>query len=576
MKTPKLNGLQAVLMGCAALFLSCACSGNTKEPRPDVVEHSTAVFDYFNYKGQDEFYARNPLPDQESFYNPVLPGWYSDPSVCSDGENYFMVTSTFTYFPGIPLLHSKDLVNWTQIGHVLNRPSQLDNFIGQPTPNGGIYAPAISYNPHNQTYYVITTNVGAGNFFVKTKDPFGEWSEPVYLPEVDGIAPSFFFDEDGKAYIVNNSLAPDNKPLYDGHRTIRIREFDLETETTKTPERIIVNGGVNIADEPSWIEGPHLYKINNRYLLMAAEGGTSLNHSEVVFYADNPMGPYKPWKGNPILTQRHLEANRPNAVTCVGHADIIQSHEGDWWAFFLGCRPVKGGFENLGRETFMMPVRWSDDGFPYMTTGNETVPMILSRPGTKRNTSVASGNFEKPDSFDAPTLHPEWISLRTPVNELYSLSKNPGFLTLKCSSVSSRELKTPAFIARRLQHHAFECTTRMFFEPQNERQAAGVLVYKDETHQYFMAIRKLGNSREVLLEKIRKGDSQILARQTLPQGNEAIKLKVSSPNGLTFDFHYAHDREPWQVLAEKVDAAYLSTASSFGFTGTTIGMYAVE
>ena len=158
--------------------------------------------------------------------------------------------------------------------------------------SGGIFAPAISYNPYNKTYYMVTTNVGAGNFFVKTQDPFGEWSEPIMLPEVGGIDPSFFFDEDGKAYIVNNDEAPDNKPEYSGHRTIRIQEFDVKTDKTIGPRKILVNKGAQPADKPIWIEGPHLYKINGKYFLMSAEGGTGNWHSEVIFRGDSPMGKF--------------------------------------------------------------------------------------------------------------------------------------------------------------------------------------------------------------------------------------------------------------------------------------------
>src|SRR4030043_497366 len=207
-------------------YLKSQDQDNIKEL--NAANRTAAHFDYFTYKGQDQFYVENPLPGEEYFYNPVLPGWYSDPSICSNGEDYFLVTSTFIYYPGVPIFHSLDLVNWKQIGHVLDRPSQLLNFEGQHT-SGGIFASAISYNPHNKTYYMITTNVGAGNFFVKTKDPFGSWSDPVWLRDVRGIDPSFFFDDDGKAYILNND-DPEGLALYDGRRAIRIREFDVETE----------------------------------------------------------------------------------------------------------------------------------------------------------------------------------------------------------------------------------------------------------------------------------------------------------------------------------------------------------
>jgi alpha-N-arabinofuranosidase len=191
-----------------------------------------AVFERFTYEGKDALYEAHPLPGADAAYNPILPGWYSDPSICTNGEgDYFLVTSTFSYFPGVPIFHSRDLVNWKQVGHVLDRPSQLTGLDRQHT-SGGIFAPDIKYNPANKTYYMITTNVGTGNFLVKTQDPFGAWSEPILLPQVQGIDPSLFFDDDGRAYIVNNDDAPGGRPEYDGHRTIRIVEYDVQNDCT--------------------------------------------------------------------------------------------------------------------------------------------------------------------------------------------------------------------------------------------------------------------------------------------------------------------------------------------------------
>jgi alpha-N-arabinofuranosidase len=536
-------------------------------------EKSVAIFDYFNYKGEDDYYKNNPLQEVDAFYNPILQGWYSDPSICTNGEDYFLVTSTFVYYPGVPIFHSKDLINWKQIGYVLDRPSQLNNFDGQGT-SGGIFAPAISYNPHNKTYYMITTDVGAGNFFVKTQDPFSSWSEPVFLPEVAGIDPSFFFDEDGKAYIVNND-APDSVALYDGHRAIRIHEFDVNTDKVIGKGKMIINGGVDLKAKPIWIEGPHLYKINGKYLLMAAEGGTSDNHSEVIFSADSPMGKYVPWKGNPILTQRHLDKNRPNPITCAGHADLVQAKEGDWWAVFLACRPINGKFENLGRETFLMPVRWSEDGFPYMTQGEELVPMTVKRKDVTRSEATASGNFERNDDFDSEQLNRSWITLRTAATGLYSLTDNPGFLSLKCTNVSASEKKTPAFIARRLQHHQFECTTKLFFSPSDENEEAGILIYKDENHQYFLSVGKSGENLNVSVERIGESNKNRLVSQIIPGGQTPVYLKIIS-TGLTFEFYYAEQKDNWKQLCKNIDAAYLSTKNAGGFTGTVIGMYATR
>lgn len=565
--------LSALLVSAGVIGSMCACNPSAGTDDLPAVKDSTALFDDFVYQGDDDFYKENPLPDGASFYNPILPGWYSDPSICTNGEgDYFLVTSTFTYFPGVPIFHSRDLVNWKQVGNVLTRPSQLVNMKGQHV-SGGIFAPAISYNPHNKTYYMVTTNVGAGNFFVKTQDPFGEWSDPIMLPEVGGIDPSFFFDEDGKAYIVNNDDAPDGKPEYDGHRTIRVQEFDVKTDKTVGPRKILVNKGVNPAEKPIWIEGPHMYKINGHYFLMDAEGGTSTWHSEVIFRGESPMGPFTPWKNNPILTQRHLDGNRPNPVTCAGHADLIQAKEGDWWAVFLACRPIDNKFENLGRETFLMPVRWSDDGFPYITQGNEVVPMIERREGVQRDSTMTFGNFAVTDYFDGDNLGMEWLTLRAPAAELYSLSDTPGYLTLRCADVSASDKDTPAFVARRMQHHKFECTTRMLFNPSDERQKAGLLLFKDETHQYFLAVGKQGEKRVLMLEKI--GEStETLASNDIRSDEAAIRLKVVS-RGTHYDFYYAFDGDKeWTALCKDIDASFLSTATAGGFTGSVVGPYA--
>ncbi len=556
---------------CLVAFLSsCALAKDGQNLPP--IGKSVALFDSFTYTGQDDYYQQNSLPGTDYFYNPILPGWYSDPSICTNGEDYFLVTSTFTYFPGVPIFHSKDLVNWKQVGHVLDRPSQLVNMIGQHV-SGGIFAPAIEYNPHNQTYYMITTNVGGGNFFVKTQDPFGTWSEPIWLPEVQGIDPSFFFDENGKAYIVNND-GPDGKPEYDGHRAIRVQEFDVATDKTVGPRKVLVDKGWRPQDKPIWIEGPHLYKINGRYFLMSAEGGTGDWHSEVIFRGDSPMGPFTPWEKNPILTQRHLDKQRTNPITCAGHADLLQTKEGDWWAVFLACRPIDHKFENLGRETFLMPVKWSEDGYPYITQGDEEISMIVQRPGTSREEQVTFGNMEKIDHFDATTLGMEWMTLRTPGTDLYSLSETPGYLTLKCADVLASEKKTPAFVCRRMQHHKFECSTRMLFDPDDDQKAAGLLLFKDESHHYFLAAGKSEAGKKISLYQVDKDGAKILHTQDIDDV-KSIGLKVIS-RGTHYDFYYATDEDKWETLCTDVDAAFLSTARSFGFTGTTVGMYATK
>lgn len=263
-------------------------------------EEQFAVFSDFNYRvvmaNSDEVAS----PD----WAPLLPGCYPDPSVVRVGDDYYLVNSSFAFFPGVPIWHSTDLRNWERLGYVLNRREQLD-LPDSLRVSGGIYAPDISYNPANETFYMITTLVdNGGTFYVTTTDPkSGQWSDPVWLPEVGGIDPSILFDTDGKAYIVNND-SPEGGALYEGHRAIRIHDFDWESGKVTGESTEIVNGGVDMSKKPVWVEGPHLYHIGNKYFLMCAEGGTGPDHSEVMFESDNPKGPFKPCKINPILTQR--------------------------------------------------------------------------------------------------------------------------------------------------------------------------------------------------------------------------------------------------------------------------------
>ena len=540
-------------------------------------QENVASFDFFNYTGNDDYYNTNPLTSPEQFYNPILPGWYSDPTICTNGEgDYFLATSTFTYFPGVPLFHSRDLVNWEQVGYVLSRESQLQNMKRQHV-SGGIYAPALSYNPASKTYYMVTTNVGAGNFFVKTTDPFGEWSDPIMLPEVQGIDPAFFFDTDGRAYIVNNDEAPDGKAEYDGHRTVRVVEFDTATDKCIGERKIVVNKGWRPQDKPIWCEGPHIYKINNVYYLMTAEGGTAEGHSEVIYRGPSPFGPFEPYQGNPILTQRSLDSNRANPVTCAGHADIIQTKEGDWWAVFLACRPNAAGYENLGRETFMLPVSWTTDGWPIILPNGKQVPLIESRKGVKRGESVTFGNFSSNDDFNSATLGQEWLTLRGDAKEYYSLTSPKGQLSIKCAPVSSngRSGVLP-YVGRRVQHHKYIATTRMTFQPQNEAEKAGLMILKDETHQYLLARGTDSDGEYVELLKVGRGKADAIAKKNISKKCKTVDLKVES-TGETLDFKYSTDKgRHWKTLADGVDARYTSTSEAGGFTGTTIGMYATN
>ncbi len=561
------------LAAIALPALSSCFAGNADAAGIDP-QSSVAIFDSFKYEGNDSIYNANPLPDESSFYNPVLAGWYSDPSICTNGDgDYFLVTSTFTFFPGVPIFHSRDLVNWKQIGHVLSRPSQLRNMEKQHV-SGGIFAPAIAYNPTNKTYYMITTNVDDGNFFVKTKDPFGEWSDPIMLPEVLGIDPAFFFDEDGKGYIVNNDDAPDGKPEYPGHRTVRVVEFDPATDKCVGERKIVVNKGCRPEEKPIWCEGPHIYKEKGKYYLMTAEGGTGGWHSEVIYRGDTPFGPYTPYSGNPILTQRTLDPNRKNPVTCAGHADLVKTPEGDWWGVFLAVRPVADDKENLGRETFMMPVKWTEEGWPYFMNEGETVPLIVKKPGVKREENVTFGNYTRIDEFNDSTLSMEWMTLRGPASDFYSLTKNPGYLTVKCAEVKSNEKAQLPYVCRRINHHNFNAETRLTFVPENDNQSSGILLLKDETHQYYLARAKRGEDHYIELRKVSDSGVERLAEKKIESSLSTIDFKVKG-EGLDYSFLFSTDGgETWESIADGIDAGFTSTNVAGGFTGTVIGLYA--
>ncbi|HTY37624.1 MAG TPA: glycoside hydrolase family 43 protein, partial [Bacteroidota bacterium] len=427
-------------------------------------------------------------PPAEKFSNPILAGFYPDPSICRVGSDCYLVTSTFSYFPGIPIFHSRDLVHWKLIGHVMSRPEQL-NLDGQGVSRG-LFAPTIRYN--KGTFYVVCTQVDrGGNFIVTAQSPEGPWSNPVWLPEINGIDPSPFFDEDGKGYIVYNSIPPDNKPLYGGHRTIRIRELDLTSLKIVGEEHILVNGGVDIRKKPVWIEAPHILKKDGTYFLIAAEGGTAEQHSEVVFRSNSPLGPYVPWEKNPILTQRTLDPKRASPITCTGHADLVQLENGSWWAVFLGCRPYKPteqNFYNTGRETFLAPVDWSGE-WPIINPGNETVlyqyPMPVT---TTANPDVLphGGNFVTTDPFDSRDLNPEWVFLRTVREKWYNLEERPGWLAIHLRPETCAGAGNPGFIAHRQQHAEGSASVSIDFTPKAESEKAGLLIFQNESHFYFL------------------------------------------------------------------------------------------
>ena len=539
-----------------------------------------AIFDYFEYDGKNYHETANP---ETHYLNPILSGFYPDPSICRVGKDYYLATSSFAYFPGVPIWHSTDLVSWEQIGHILNRPSQLN--LNELRISQGIYAPDIKYNPHNNLFYMITTCVNCGgNFYVKTDDPKkDEWSDPVWTPAVGGIDPGLFFDEDGKAYIVNND-APDHEPEYEGHRAVWIREFDWKNDCVVGEQKVIIDGGVDKSKRPIWIEAPHIYKINGKYYLMCAEGGTSLEHSEVVFVSDAPTGPYAPCKTNPILTQRDLPDDREYPITCTGHADLVQTEKGDWVAVFLGVRPYSGEHANTGRETFLLPVTWQDEQPVILPQGKEvpyTVELSSEQINLHRKNKEKSAPFcGSMNLWDDKGLFDNAFFILTPQTDFYQINSE-GKLEMTPSATTLKEKKTPSFIAQRITGWTFKAETAVEFTPGSANDFAGIVCFQNYDYfvQFGKTLDETGNPI-LLLEVFVNGVLNEKASCLIPENriNEKVYLRVEAvtPTEYVFGYSFKNDNNSWTEIGKPVDARILSTKTAGGFTGAVVGIYATS
>ena len=547
---------------CSLLFAYGHCFSQEK-----------AVFSNFFYHNDDKTIEYDP---NEEYLNPVIRGFYPDPSVCRRGEDFYLVNSSFAYYPGIPIWHSTDLVNWKQLGYVLNRKSQLN--IKDLRMSRAVYAPDIQFNEHNNTFYVVYTTVDmGGNFYVKTTNPkYNHWSDPIPLPEVGGIDPSFFFDIDGKAYIVNND-APSYPAEYDGHRAIWIHEFDVKTgKVVKGTSKVIIDKGTNPEKKPIWIEGPHLYRVNNKYYLMAAEGGTAEAHSEVIFSADSVMGPYKQCPINPILTQRNLPAGRKDAVTCTGHADLIQDINGNWFSVFLGCRPYKDDFYNTGRETFLLPVTWNDEQ-PIILKEGESVPLKLKKGMLRPENRDLTGNC---DDFMANKLSNQWNFIRTPqepANSWYQVGG--GKLRITPRPVALDSYGNPSFIGERVISKEYTATVHLDYLPLKEGEFAGMACFYNDEHFYILGKTVNSKGKMVIRLSGRNQDKTFSEEQLIPNKKKLSELilkvkQVGDKMQFSYYFQEAKAENKVEMKFSEQDATVLSTKVAGGFTGAYIGMYA--
>ena len=476
------------------------------------------------------------------YRNPVIPGFYPDPSAIRVGDTYYLVTSSFHFFPGVPLFESKDLVNWTQIGHVLTRASQLP--LDRADSAGGIYAPTIRH--HNGRFYMVTTNVTeGGNFYVWTDDIHGEWSDPVYVQQ-DGIDPSLFF-EDGKAYFMSNGT--DDR----GEHGIVQCEIDIATGRKLTPARCIWKGTGG-----RFLESPHLYHIGQYYYLMASEGGTEYGHMVVYARGSSPYGPFESYAGNPVLTNRNLGGY---LLQGCGHADLVDDPDGNWWMVHLGFRQLHEWVMHhiTGREVNLAPVTFDADGwFAAGTDGTNRLTME-----TDRISGEVTQHPPKAVTFRNSAPGIEWCWMKNPRMEDYQLSAEA--FRLRSSGIMLDDPKqAPTFLGIRQREMNGKLTVTVDV-PEGE---AGVTCYMTPEQHYELAVRRTEQGAEVF-KRLHVGDLCVESGHTPVSGKVTLTIE-----GSAFVYRFKAQADGQEIDLGTAQTKYLSTEIAGNFTGVLLGLYA--
>ena len=420
--------------------------------------------------------------------NPIIPGFYPDPSICRAGDDYYLVCSSFELSPGLPIFHSRDLANWEQLGYVLT--PQNGFYVDKNTGNGGVMAPTIRY--YNGTFYIINCNFSdRGNFIVTAKDPAGPWSAPHFLDDVPGIDASLFFDTDGTCYIMGTAnIWPDgNGGMRQG---IWAAEYDIENFRLVSEPAALWGGAMAGVASP---ESPHIYHIGNWYYLLIAEGGTEMYHSATVARSRSALGPYEGNPSNPILTVRHMGKKAP--IQNAGHADLTETGSGRWYAVFLASRLIGGVSKNLGRETFIVPVEWEDE-WPLFSPQTGKVEWEYPLPEDLTWSPVE--NEPVRDTFEGPQLRPAW-SFWGSDGETY-LSRTAEGIELPClpqaladplrpmsMDAERPEDSSPAFVCRRRRQPLCRFSCKMRFAPSG-KESAGIAVVQAMNHQFHLEVAR--------------------------------------------------------------------------------------
>lgn len=508
--------------------------------------------------------------------NPILPGFNPDPSICRVGEDYYIAVSTFEWFPGVGIYHSKDLKNWRLISRPLNRISQL-NMMGNPN-SGGVWAPALSYSEGQ--FWLIFTDVkvtegqwkDCHNYLVTCDTIDGEWSEPIYLNS-SGFDPSLYHDESGKKYLVN--MKWDHRLHHHNFYGIALQEYDVEQQKLVGESTIIFKG-----TDIKLVEAPHLYNINGYYYLLTAEGGTKYDHAATIARSKNLEGPYEVHPDNPLITSFPYPRN---PLQKSGHASIVQTHTNEWFLVHLTGRPLPKenqplldprGYCPLGRETAIQRIEWKND-WPYVVNGNGP---SLEIEGPAIEEVVWEKDFEEKDDFNGKRLNNHFQSLRIPLDEhIVSLKDNPGHLRLYGKESLTSKF-TQAFIARRWQHFNFTAETKVAFNPNTFQQSAGLVNYYNTENWTALQIswnEEKGRILELTTCDNFTYDQPLKGKEIIiPKEHEYVYLKVDVQTSI-YEYSYSFDGENWTLIPIKLASHKLSDDYIQGggfFTGAFVGM----
>lgn len=516
--------------------------------------------------------------DYGTYTNPILPGGYPDPSICRVDDDFYIANSSFEYFPGLPLHHSTDLVNWELIGHGLHRSKQVSGSVNlvDVQSDGGIHAPSLRCI--DGKYYLITTNVytpkeqGAEtrmvNFVITADDPRGPWSLPHVIEGAPGIDPDLFFDDDGSVWYLGNHAPAD--ATYPGEGEIWLQRLDTESWQLVGNRYFLWRGALKQA---IWAEGPHLYKYDNRYYLLVAEGGTSFNHAVTIAVSDSLTGPYEGNERNPILTSRHLSYD--NWVNSTGHADLVELADGRWYMVALGIRNDEQRRTNMGRETHLVPVEWEREPYvwkdkqylwPVAAPDTGRVERHMRLPFSDKAQKSTSIFF---DPFDLETLGLAWTFRRVPSEGAYSLSARPGFLRLFAQDSSPRPRERVAQVGVKQTETDFLFSSRVEFLTDTVGVEAGVTLFQKDDHYLNATVKLTSDGYKLAVTLANRGAPELIASKALENYSGSIEWRWTSHQGRYEIYYRMSENNEWSLLQNLPSQLLLSHY----YTGSHLGFY---